>query len=189
MIGDQMRAKGHGFDTKDRYRVEALLGQVAVEMAEAAQVVKKRFLDDRPAVALEFADTLIRMGHLADTLEIALDANFPGSAWLVHSFNDLGDVVAQGDRYDGENSWLALSKVQKLMGDLMWPANNWRSSMHQKAAPERAGYDRQFAFLFGRVCGLGRILGLDLDEAVREKVQYNGQRAHAFNLAAEFRRE
>lgn len=191
-----MRAKNHGFSPNDRYRVEALLGQVGIELAEAAQIVKKTFLDEPEELALEFADALIRLGYLADTLHTSLDGNFPHSAWTVSGFNALGNVVSDGAEHDGD-PWHVLAMVQEMVMRAIMPAQRWREDClwttpdhdwSKEHAQWRHSFDRRLARLFGEICGLGRVLGLDLDRGVREKSQYNAQRPDRFNLADEFGR-
>lgn len=166
-----MEGKGHGFDPADEAHTVALLVLVASEVFEAIHVVKKQYLDGRADIGEELADTLIRMGHIAATLDISLDDLLP-----FESFNDLGRSRSEMFGAFNNGMWAMIARLGRLAGMGIDISEGWQG----RATPSM---QRSFANLFSQVAGAAVALGIDLDKAIEDKTLFNHQRGYKFGVA------
>ena len=167
-----MEAKSHGFDPADEAHTVGLIVLVASEIFEVIDIVKKRYLDDRAGIGEELADTLIRMGHLAATLNISLSDHLP-----FESFNALGQSRAEMFGAFNNGMWPMIARLGRLAGMGIDISEGWQG----RSTPSM---QRSFANLFSQVAGAAVALGIDLDKAIDDKMLFNHKRGYKFGVAA-----
>lgn len=183
-VKEQMERKGRGFDPADRWHSTALVGLVISEIVEAAQEVKRHHLAQPKLVAGELADALIRLGHFAAVTGVVFAGDYRYEG--LQGFNDLGDQHrADGQDVDLSDFWRTLNGVQWLVRDTSALYGFWSDSAWS-ATPGSTQHVR-FGIGLRRcvvdICAVGRILGLDLDAAMQERIAYNETRPKRYNLA------
>lgn len=166
-----MEEKGHGFVPEDEAHTVGLLVLVASEIFEAIHVVKKRYLDGRDDIGEELADTLIRMGHIAATLDISLADLLP-----FESFNSLGSSRVEMFGTFANGQWAMIARLGRLANLALDVAENWQGRTTRSM-------ERSFSQLFAQVAGAAVALGIDLDAAVDAKMLVNHKRPHRFGVA------
>ena len=167
-----MVEKGHGFLIEDESHAVALLVLVASEVHEAIHVVKKRYLEGVNDIGEELADALIRMGHFAATAGISIGDTLP-----FETFNALGRSRAEMFVAFGYGQWAMIARLGRLAGQAHDVAEAWQG---QSTFTTK----RAFCSLFAMIAGAAVALGINLDQAIDDKMLVNHKRPYRFGVAA-----